>query len=131
MEDSVFMLREEINEILNRCFRKSEMQEPDSPASALAFKVYWLRNSEKYRWTNNETNRGIVFALENSRISFGNATVIQIEPSLISDEKLQGFTCDITKSVAELIFEVNAKLRDAQSELYNKNFYLQGKYSIM
>lgn len=102
------------------------MQEPDSPASALAFKVYWLRNSEKYRWTNSETNRGIVFARENSRIS--HATEIKIEPSLITDEKLQGFTTDIRRSVAELIFEVNGKLRDAQSDLYNTNFFLQGEF---
>ena len=95
------------------------MQEPDSPASALAFKVFWLRNSEKYRCTNRETNPGIVYALENSRIS--HVTEIRIEPSLITDEKLQGFTFDIRKSVAELIFEVNLKLRNAESQLFNKN----------
>lgn len=101
------------------------MQEPDSPASALAFKVFWLRNSEKYRWTNKETNPGVVYALENSRIS--HATEIRIEPSLITDEKLVVFTVDIRTSVAELVFEVNAKLRDAESELFNKSFCLQGK----
>jgi hypothetical protein len=125
MKESIFMTREKINEILKNLSRKSEMQEPDSPASALAFKVFWLRNSEKYRFTNRETNPGVVYALENSRIS--HVTEIRIEPSLITDEKLQGFTFDIRSSVAELIFEVNSKLRDAESELFNKNFCLQGK----
>ena len=125
MKESIFITRKKIENILQKCFRKSEMQEPDSPASALAFKVFWLRNSEKYRWTNKETNPGVVYALENSRIS--HATEIRIEPTLITDEKLEVFTVDIRSSVIELVFEVNAKLRDAESELFNKSFCLQGK----